>query len=506
MENKEEKGIFARIYNWFVNLTLRGLLGAILVVFIIIVILMSVSYIPRIMSGISNSLSAALYSVFVPAENASITASKSIMNSGEDFIINFKKGDLTNGIFTVSYACNSSADLVSVETNGLKKIDCDTSYYLLDNETSIKIRPTTSESVVRLVVNGAFENNDTQKTESIGVVRMTIKNDSIGGTVVNTPVSTSSNQTAPANTNTAPTYNTTYVPASNYVQPTYYGKPDLAVRILQTGILNQYNNVISVRNQFTYSDMVGIKFEIRNDGDANTGPWYFTATLPSLSTPVYTSNTQISLKPGESIIFTLGFSDLTNERIGIITINADPRNTVTESIEYNNVLTQTITNSSYNSSHYNNYYNNNNYDNGCYVNGMFTYNCLNNNNYNYNTGGYFDNYGNWISYNNNNTGGYYDSYGNWISYNNYNNNNNLDVTCYAEPDDPSTDDRVRWYAEVDGGNGDYDYEWTGTNGLDSSSRNPSKMYSSRGWKYATVTVTDSDDNEDTANCSVYVTN
>jgi hypothetical protein len=460
MENKEEKGIFARIYNWFVNLTLRGLLGAILVAFIIIILLMSASYIPNIMSRISSSLSAALYSVFVPVENATMTVDKKIINSGEDFTISFKKGDLTNGIFTVSYACNSDVELASIETNGLKKIDCDTSYYLLDNETAIKIRPTTSESVVRLVVNGAFENNDTQKTESIGVARVTVKNDALGVVITN-PIATSTNNNSNSNNqNIAPIYNPV-------LPPTYYGKPDLAVRILQTGILNQYNNVISNRNQFTYSDMVGIKFEIRNDGEANTGPWYFTATLPSLSTPVYTSNTQMSLRPGESIIFTLGFSDLTNQRIGIITINADPRNTVAESIEYNNILTQTINNSSYNSSHYNNNYYNNNY--------------------NYN--GYYDIYGNWISYNNN-----------------YNYYNDLDVSCYADPDDPETGDRVRWYVEVDGGDDDYDYEWTGTNGLDSSSENPSKTYSSRGWKYATVTVTDGDDNEAIAGCSVYVTN
>ncbi len=480
MEKIEEKGIFRKIYDWFVNLTLKGLLSAILIVFIIILILMSVSFLPRVMSGISSSLSAALYSIFVPAENATITADRKIISSGEDFNITFKKGDVTDGIFTVSYACDAGTNLFSVENAGLKKIDCDTRYYLLENETAIKIRATTEDSVVRLVIEGAFENNSNQKIEQVGVVRVTIKNDAVGA-IVNPP------NTTPANDEPAtvvPSVNPPYIPSQPAPQPVYYGKPDLAVLILQTGLMTNGTNIINNQTTFSYQDMVGVKFQIRNDGDANTGPWYFTATLPSLSTPTYTSNTQVSLRPGDSIIFTLGFSNLINQNIGTISVNADPRNIVSESVEYNNTVTTTITNTGYN----NNYYNNNNYNNysnGCYVNGMFTYNCLNNN-YN-NNSGYYDQYGNYIYYNNNN---YY--------------NNNLSVSCYADPNNPDTGDRVRWYANVYGGSGDYEYDWSGTNSLNSSSKSPTKTYSSRGNKNATVVVTDDDNNEATATCSVYV--
>lgn len=463
MENQKEKGIFVRIYDWFKNLTVKGLLGAILMAFIIIIILMSVTFIPGLMSKISSSLSAALYSVFVPAENATMTVDRTIIKSGEDFNINFKKGDNSpEGLFTVSYSCDTAAELLSVEGSGLKKIDCDTRYYLLEKDNSIKIRVNTQDSVVRLVVEGAFENNDNQKIETIGVARVTVKNESKATVVepTNTPVKNPA-VTTPVN-NTA-------------VQPVYYGKPDLAVRMLQVGLLSG-NNIINNQNQFSYNDTVGIKFEIRNDGDGVTGPWMFTATLPSASTPNYTSNNQISLRPGESIVFTLGFSNLTNMASGLITVTADPLNLVAESSEYNNTITQTISNLGGN----NNYYYNNNYNynnNGCYdANGWFTYNCPNYN-YNYNYGGW--NY-------------------------NYYNYNDLRVSCYAKPNDPNTGDRVRWYVEADGGDGDYDYSWTGTNGLDSSAENPSKTYSSRGYKYATVTVTDGDHNERSATCSVYV--
>lgn len=461
MEKIEDKGIFERVYDWFKNLTVKGLLTGILLTFIIIIILMSVSFIPGILSRASSSLSAALYSIFVPAENATMKADKNIVSSGEDFTISFKRGDTAiDGLFTISYICNTNVSFLSVEAKGLKKVDCDTKYYLLENENSITLRPSSNESVVRLNIEGAFENNTTQKTETIGVVRITIKNDSAGTVVA--PI------TPPKATTTQNT-NSPFIPSQPApIKPAYYGKPDLATRILQVGLLAKNNSSVLISNQtqFNYSDIVGIKFEVRNDGDTNTGSWYFTASLPSASTPNYTSPMQISLKPGDSIIFTLGFGSLKNLSNSLITINADPQNTVYESVEYNNIVTQAITNIGYNNNYYNNNYNYNNYNNG-----------------------------------------YYDVYGNWINYNNYNNNyynNDLTVSCYAEPDDPETGDRVRWYADADGGDGDYDYDWTGTNNLDSSSQNPSKTYSSRGWKYATVTVTDGDDNEVSETCSVYV--
>lgn len=480
MENTEEKGIIARVVNWFKNLTVKGLLGAILIAFVVIIILMSVSYLPSVISRISSSLSGAIYSVFVPAEDATITVDKKILNSGEDFNINFKRGDMTNGIFTVSYSCDSTASLLSVESNGLKKMNCDTPYYLLENETAIKIRPSTTENVTRLNITGAFENNDTQKSENVGVVRVTVKNETAGVTVnpsTVTPVKTVSPAT-PAN--------------PSYVTPTaYYGKPDLAVRVLQVGLLNSNTNTITNRTQFSYGDMVGIRFEVRNDGDTNTGAWSFTTVLPSLSTPTYNSNTQISLRPGESIIFTLGFSNISNQYSNLITINVDPQNIVTESVEYNNILTSTITNTSYNSNYYdNNYYNyNNNYNNtGCYINGVYNYNC-NNNNIFPNNGCYVNGMFtyNCFDYNNND----------W-------DNNNLRVSCYAKPSDPEEGDRVRWYADASGGDeDDYEYEWTGTDDLDSSSKNPSITYEDDGWKYATVTV-ESDGDFASQTCSVYV--
>jgi hypothetical protein len=437
------------------------LLLAILIAFIIIILFLTASRLPGIISKVSSSLTGALYSVFVPAEDATMTVDKKIIASGDDFSISFKRGETgQNGVFTVFHECNDNVTLYSLESRGMKKIDCNKAYYLLDNETSIKIRPVTKdEDVVRLVVTGALENNDNQKSETVGVARVTVTNSTASGVVVTenkpaTTTNTNSTNNNNSNTTTRPPV-TTVINTGTY--PAYYGQPDLAVRVLQVGALNTATNLIAPRTTFSSYETVGIKFEIRNDGGNVSGPWYFTAVLPSTTNPSFTSQPQRSLGPGESIQFTLGFNNLLNQTSNNITINADPINSVKESNEANNIATSVVSNTGYN--------NNNNSNNGCYVNGVFTYNCYNNNNY----------------------------YG------------TMYVSCYSSPSNPETGDTVRWNANISGGSGNYRYDWTGTNSLNSSSQNPTKKYTSEGTKYATVSVEDRTNNvRASASCSVYV--
>lgn len=80
----------------------------------------------------------------------------------------------------------------------------------------------------------------------------------------------------------------------------------------------------------------------------------------------------------------------------------------------------------------------------------------------------------------------------------------LEVSCYANPTNPQIGSRMNWYARVDGGDGDYDYEWTGTDGLDSSSRSPSMTYYTAGTKRATVEVRDGNGQRETRTCNAYV--
>ncbi len=83
------------------------------------------------------------------------------------------------------------------------------------------------------------------------------------------------------------------------------------------------------------------------------------------------------------------------------------------------------------------------------------------------------------------------------------NNDNLSVSCYADDSSVMVGDRVRWIAEVDGDDGDIDYDWSGDDGLDSSSKSPSMYYNTPGTKEAEVRVRSNGDS-DTARCTVRV--
>ncbi len=66
---------------------------------------------------------------------------------------------------------------------------------------------------------------------------------------------------------------------------------------------------------------------------------------------------------------------------------------------------------------------------------------------------------------------------------------NFTVSCYANPNSPYVNTGMTWNAYASGGNGNYSYSWTGSDGLNSYNQNPYMTYYSTGNKYASVTVT-----------------
>jgi hypothetical protein len=53
---------------------------------------------------------------------------------------------------------------------------------------------------------------------------------------------------------------------------------------------------------------VTVVFNIQNNGGTTSGPWSFSATLPSSQTPTYYSVAQAPLAPKSGVIYTLGFN------------------------------------------------------------------------------------------------------------------------------------------------------------------------------------------------------
>lgn len=230
------------------------------------------------------------------------------------------------------------------------------------------------------------------------------------------------------------------------------GRPDLAVRLLAVGTIDRYTKQLSQTQYANATDEIGIKFEIVNIGDSASGVWSFKATLPSMTTPNYQSDNQVSLNPGDRIQYVLGFDNPTNSGTNNAYITIDSLGYATDSNVGNNSLTVPIS-----------------------VIGATNYNYTNTNtNYPYN---YNYNYGNTWGNNYNYNGG--TTY-TWTS---------LSGNCSANPTTAYTGQAITWNANPAGGNGYYTYSWNGSDNMFDSNRNPVKTYYTTGTKTATVTIT-----------------
>ena len=86
---------------------------------------------------------------------------------------------------------------------------------------------------------------------------------------------------------------------------------DLSVTITNVGTMDRNTGQFYYTNSSSFSryDKVAVQFEVRNLGGASSGNWTFTGNLPSSSQSSYSSNTQNSLAPGQTMSFTLGFDN-----------------------------------------------------------------------------------------------------------------------------------------------------------------------------------------------------
>jgi hypothetical protein len=89
------------------------------------------------------------------------------------------------------------------------------------------------------------------------------------------------------------------------------------------------------------NDLVAVQFDIANVGGSSSGPWYFSANLPTSPMTPYVSPQQASLTPGAHIVNTLKFDHVMSGG-GNFTVTVDPANIVQESNENNNTASQWV--------------------------------------------------------------------------------------------------------------------------------------------------------------------
>ena len=122
-----------------------------------------------------------------------------------------------------------------------------------------------------------------------------------------------------------------------------YGLADLAVVIDQKGYLATTSAQSFVASSTVPSgSRPAIVFTVKNIGTNVSGSWNFTATIPTATSYVYTAPAQQSLRPGESIQFTLGFDQANKGSGKVISIHINPNGSDSNSANNNASTTLTI--------------------------------------------------------------------------------------------------------------------------------------------------------------------
>ncbi len=126
--------------------------------------------------------------------------------------------------------------------------------------------------------------------------------------------------------------------------PPLSGLPDFVVTITSVGYL-----ATTSAESFIASSTVptmsrpAVKFTIKNIGTNVSGPWRFSASIPTQSTYIYQSQQQQSLNPGDSIEYTLGFDQANRGADQTISVTANFDNAVMESTTNNNSASTKVT-------------------------------------------------------------------------------------------------------------------------------------------------------------------
>jgi hypothetical protein len=121
------------------------------------------------------------------------------------------------------------------------------------------------------------------------------------------------------------------------------GKPDLAVTILATGVIDPTTGAFTSTNLIYSSQRAAVRFEVQNIGTAPSGSWEFDSVVRQFSQEIFTSPVEPSLNPGDKIVYTMSYDgiapDNTNTSVSTFTVNINPTDSYNDGNLNNDVAT-----------------------------------------------------------------------------------------------------------------------------------------------------------------------
>ncbi len=303
------------------------------------------------LTGISpQSLVAAvsnITSIFVPAKNEPVTFNLKTHNVevGTPFVLTWAHKTSQSGTYAFQYECREDISVETLNTDGVvQEITCDSPFSLEKKDNSIILNFFSSQDrFVDLPITVMFVSKNSTEATQQGSTILTLINKKIQGE--GSSLQEKSTTKAGSVSRGVKTNETRLINTKNNVASNPLGTPDLKVRVLATGIVDKVTNDFTPSTAIKKDERTAIRFEVRNIGTKESGPWTFIIDLPLTSgTYVFRpDNKQRSLKPGERVEYTLGFDsiDRTNNEAKTV-INVDTERIVPEKNRTNNVDTAVI--------------------------------------------------------------------------------------------------------------------------------------------------------------------
>lgn len=304
---------------------------------------------PNVESALATAV-ASVQSLFIPAERIVVSTVDSQIVVNKPFTLTWEhRNKSAEGSYTFSYECSDVVHLARRVAGTDTTLFCNTPLSLTADEKEITLVAVGGVTgVVTIPVSVRFTENNSSIVSREGT-RTLLVQDTYFDTATSTTASVVSGTTTATTTatNTNPIGQTITVPITVPPFSDPNGKPDLAPRVIAVGLVDTKTGVFTEVDDIPHTLPTGkrgaIKFEVRNDGTKETSDWKFEVALPTSPDYTYTSATQQSLFPGDRIEYVIGFDRVRNADTDSFRIEVDPKGSVNESNESNNIKTGTIT-------------------------------------------------------------------------------------------------------------------------------------------------------------------
>lgn len=305
---------------------------ALIVVVIVILFFVSlgiVNFVPKLFSSISGS-SSYFSTLFGGNKDLEVSTNTKEVNSGEEFVLNWKNNtEDKDGIYNLNFKCVQGIKVEYQTRDGLRPVICNTTFPLPQEIYSFPFTVTslnTKKTTLSFTVNFSDKDTNKSKLKNDGEIVVLPKEAKVNETVSTTatssqtsnpprlyspPVVTTNTQaedkSAPQTSNEA-----TYPKPTPEKAPakTYSGSPDLAIRLVDVGWVDNFTNFHS-GTSIPNGARVLVKFNVSNRGTAPTGAWTVNALLP---TKIYYersfySQTEPTVFPGATFDLNLAFDE-----------------------------------------------------------------------------------------------------------------------------------------------------------------------------------------------------